>query len=296
MCRRGVALLGLGVLLLGGCLTGHAVPSASWLPRAGPVAGADVPDVVQLDVFLVEGDLADRFLDREVWSLADDQVIPLEQKGLLDQNGFRVGQVGGVAPAALQAVLGSKRTCPDPRRILQPAGQPARLSAGPALDRAAFRVFLDDRAAPVELEQADCALVAVPSPAGDGRTRLHFTPEVRHGRAAVVPGPTLDRTAWMVHTEQPTEAYPALGWELTLGPQEYVVVGGRVDRPDTLGYRSFIRPQEDPPRQRLLVLRTARPAPRAGPDAPAAEDPSARRLSPPLALQAAWSAARGAAP
>src|SRR5262249_22039691 len=158
---------------------------------------------------------------------------------LLEQNGFRVGQIGGVTPAGLQALIQSKQSCADPRRIQQHAGKPTRLTLGPALPRCRFQAWLGDLPMEADLEQAECTLLVVPTLTPDGRTRLRFPPEVQHGQAAVLPHPTQDRTAWMFQKQQPTESYPTLNWEVTLAPNEYVVMGGRFDRPDTLGHQAF---------------------------------------------------------
>jgi hypothetical protein len=66
------------------------------------------------------------------------------------------------------------------------------------------------------------------------------------------------------------------------------VIGGRLDRPHTLGHECFVRTDEQVPVQRLLVIRTARVT---------AENPPATAengyAAPPLACQAAYSTARG---
>src|SRR5262249_20002515 len=131
MRHRGILLLGLWASLLAGCLTGKAVQSTSRLSPFRPLRGLDGPDVVLLATYLLEGPVGDRFLDQELWTLADDQVLPLDHKALLEENGFRVAQVGGVLPSGLQTLLTSKRSCPDPRQIQQHADKPRRLSLGP---------------------------------------------------------------------------------------------------------------------------------------------------------------------
>jgi hypothetical protein len=95
----------------------------------------------------------------------------------------------------------------------------------------------------VTLDQASCVLTVVPTLAADGRTRLQFTPEIRNH-----PG----------NGNSLASAYGSLSWEITLAPNDYLLIGGRYDRPNTLGWQSFIRPDEDAPVQRLLVIRTTR--------------------------------------
>jgi hypothetical protein len=137
-----------------------------------------------------------------------------------------------------------------------------------------------------------------PSLTDDGRIRLHFTPQVRHGEEAVRPGPAADRSGWVMQAQRPTESYEALGWDVTVAPNEYVIVGARSNKPATLGHASFVRPGEAVPVQRLLVIRTTRPDKGLEPPAPAeaSQEVSMRSKVPPLALQASCTAMRGGSP
>jgi hypothetical protein len=296
MRRRGLLLLALSLCVSPGCLIGKPTSSASWLQRGLSGPGSDAGDLVVIDMFLCESYIGDRALNEEIWALADDQVVSLEHKALLEQNGFRVGQVGGVPPAEVQSLLGSKKTCPDPRRLQQHCGKPARLTLGPPVPQCRFLTYLEDQNGPAELEQAEFALVVVPTPAPGGRTRLRFTPEARHGQAAVLPTPTFDRSAWMFQKQQPSESYQSLSWEVTLGPNDYAIVGGRFDRAETLGRQSFVRSEETPPRQRLLIIRAARQASGVVNDGVPRPDDWTASKSPPLALQAGWTTFRGVCP
>jgi hypothetical protein len=147
----------------------------------------------------------------------------------------------------------------------------------------------------VDLAHSEFALVVVPTPASDGRTRLRFTPEVAHGHAAVLPTPTQDRSAWMFQKQQSVERYEPLSWEVTLAPNEHAIISGCFDRPETLGHLCFIRTEEIPPRQRLLIIKACRPSFASAEGAPPLGT-STPGQSPPLALQAALTTFRGVSP
>jgi hypothetical protein len=298
MRHWGLLLLGLWAGMVGGCFTGKPLQSTSWLRPVGSAQGLTGPDVVQMDVALLEAAPGDPYLNEDLWTQADDQVVSLEQKALLAANGFRIGQVGGAIPADLQALLASKRSCRDPRRLQQHAGKPTRLPLGPVLPVCRFAMHQEDRSIPVVLEQAECALVVVPSLTAGGRIRLRITPEIQHGQATVAPQPDRDRTLWMLQKQQPTETYAALSWEVTLAPNEYLLVGGYFDRPATLGQQYFLRIGESVANQRLLMIRASRYAPAIteGPSAAPTEERAAVDRAPPLALQAAWTTVRGNKP
>jgi hypothetical protein len=153
----------------------------------------------------------------------------------------------------------------------------------------------DDRQTDIALEQAEYSVKVVPTLTGEGKTRLQFTPQIRHGEAVPQPVPAPDRSGFVLQFQQPTETYSGLAWDVTLAPNEYVVVGGQADQPDTIGYQCFVRRDEPVPVQRLLVIRTCRQAPGVTPDASfltGEEEPSPSK-TPALALQAAWTSARG---
>jgi hypothetical protein len=248
-----------------------------------------------MDVALLERPVGDAYLDHDVWTVADEQVVPPERRALLEDNGFRLGQIGGQPPAGLQNLLTSDRTCINPRRLQLHADNATPLIVGPRADTCRFALHRDGQATQVVLEQAECVLSVTPSLAEDGRIRLHFTPQIRHGEESVRPGPSADHSNWVMQQQHPTETYDALGWDVTVAPGEYVVVGARGDKPATLGHASFVRAGEAVPVQRLLVIRTTRTE--KGPAT--AEAPAECSLSskaPPLALQASCTAGRAGAP
>jgi hypothetical protein len=220
--------------------------------------------------------------------------VDLERKSLLEDNGFRVGQVGGITPEGLQSLLTSDRSCANPRRIQLHAGKPARLVLGPTAAQCSFQMVRDGAPVNITLEQAQATVEVVPSLAKDGRVKLTFVPQVQHGEAAQLIRPAEDHSGFMLQMERPTERYPSLAWEVTLAPNEYVVVGARFDQAQTLGHSCFVRIDEPRPVQRVLVIRTSRAEPEATSPVVGGEGFAPQAL--PLATQASWSVVRGTAP
>src|SRR5262245_21525904 len=284
MKRRGLVLLMLAAGLLGGCATSQPERPSSWLGQLRPLQVPSGSNLVVMEAALIERPVGDQFLNHELWDLADEQVIPLEHKGVMAANGFRVGLIAGIGPSGFRELLTSERSCANPRRIQRPAGDPTTLLLGLPQRRCRFQVLLDGRAEAVELAEALCTLVVVPTLTSDGQICLRFTPQICHGEAKCLPRPAVARSgtyAWMLQEHRPTEAYSGLTWEVTLAPNEYVVVGGRLDRPEALGQQYFIRGDEPTPVQRLLVIRTSRTRP-----SPIEDEDITPSRSPPLALQA----------
>jgi hypothetical protein len=294
----GTLWLGLLVGLLGGCISEQPLRSTSWLERLRGNSGPTGPDVVQMEVDLIERPINDPYLNHGLWKLADEQNIDLERKAVLQDNGFQIGQISGLIPPPLLALLRSERSCANPRLVLFHAGDPRNVVLGPTLPSCSFRLILNSQEEEVQLDQALCALVVTATLVEDGRIRLSFVPQVKHGQSMNVFRPTPNGQDFMMQQERPTENYTALGWEITTGPNEYVIIGGRMDRPESLGHQCFIREGETRGVQRVLALRASRAERGFTPDA-AEGDPgsgSAFEKSPSLALQASMTSARGSSP
>jgi hypothetical protein len=292
--RLGRALVG-GLLagLLAGCATNKPIQPTTLWERMRPSYGPTGPDVLQMDVALIERSLDDPYINGELWQLADEQVVALERKAILEENGFRVGVVRGIPPAGLQTLLTSKRSCANPRHFYLRAGKAEQLVLGPALSVCRFQVQQDSQPAPICVEQALCNLRVVPTAESDGRMHLQFTPLVRYGETRLLPHAAEDDSGFVLGTEQPTLVYPDLAWEVILAPDQYLIIGARPERAQSLGCQSFVRREEALPLQRLLVIRAY---PARATEAPelsfeADEEASTASRATPLALQAAWTAA-----
>lgn len=290
--RHGAALI--LVLFCGlfvGCATGQpARSSTSWLMKLRPFQGNPEPDLVLLEVVLLERPIGDSYINQAVWNDADEQIVSLEHRAMLEDNGLRVGQLGSITPAGLQTLLNSEKSCANPRRIQLRAGTTRTLLIGPLASQTRFTIYDQGETNEIALEQAEYTLVVTPSLTSDGKTRLQFTPQIRHGEKRLQFRPSGgEQASWALRENQPTEVYARLGWDVTLAPNEFAIVGARYDRVQTLGHQYFVRPEESIPVQRLLVIRTSRSileSPRDDADPTTDKDPDSS-VPPPLAVQAA---------
>lgn len=290
MRRRGGLVLLVG--LLGGCALPEPDRPTDWLRRFQPAAALG-PNVVFMDVALVERPAGDDFLNRELWSYTDEQVVALDRQAALERNGFRVGQLVGIPPDKFQKLLTSERSCANPQRCYVQPGNVAAQKLGPLLSSLSFEA--GGEAAAEALDQAQCFLDVVPTLTNDERTRLRFSPRVEHGEVQLDIRP--DPAGWTAKLQRSARTFPDLTWEVVVAPNEYVVIGARLDRPRSLAYATLVEDAGDAPVQRLLVLRTNRSR---GEDederTPTLEDLARRGKSVPLALQATLTSARACAP
>src|SRR5207249_539847 len=152
--RRGQALiLGLLTGLLVGCAQDQPVRSIAWLDRWRPFHVPAAADVIQVEVSLVERPPGDSFINQELWTLADEQIVPLERKAVLEENGFHVGQLGGNTPAGLLTLLTCEQSNVNPRRLFVHTGQPTRVVLGPTAPSFFFRMQQEGEPANVSVEK-----------------------------------------------------------------------------------------------------------------------------------------------
>jgi hypothetical protein len=217
--RRG-SILTCAVLagLLAGCLNANSVRPKHWFDRLRPFSGPAGPDVIVMDVAILECPLGDRYVNEELWTRTDEQVVELERKALLAENGLRVGQVGGIAPAELQALLTSERTNGKPRRVMLHSGNSTTVAVGPVLPVCNMTIYADGKDRPLAIVDGECQFDVTPSLSKDGRTKLSFAPKVQHGAAALLHRPAADRSGWEFREQRPTESFPTLGWEVSVAP------------------------------------------------------------------------------
>jgi hypothetical protein len=282
---RGGALVGVVLsFLLAGCAGTESVPSTSFL---NPASRASIPgiDIVQIDVALLELPVGDPFINRDLWNNTDEQIVDLEHKAGVDDNGFRIGQIIGMTPGHLQALLTSKRSCINPRRRLLPSGRETNQMLGPTLASVSYQIKQNGQTTLETLEQAQFALEVVPTATANGRVCLTFTPKAQYGESLPDLKPAPDGSDWTYQLSKPCKTYRDLAWKVTLGPNDLLVVGGNIEQPKSFGYRAFV--QEEPAGQevqRLLVIRTTTSANGMDNSLPVGQ-------SPPLAVQATQSGA-----
>jgi hypothetical protein len=252
---RGRSLL-LLTLVISGCLTPDAA-TRGMMDRLRAVGGPVGPDVVILDIAEIEQPPDDAYIDRDLWTALDEQVVGLEHKSAMDDNGLRAGVAGGLPPGKLQALLITDRSCPNPHRVTTRAGSTKLLPLGPVREEVAFDVKLNAETSAVKLTAAQFALSVTPQRTDDGRVRLTLLPQIQHGGRTLRLQP-LDGDNWSFAGSKSVEKYSGLAFDVTLSPQDYLIIGTHYDHPSTLGYGMFVAPSGDKLVQKLLVIR-ARP-------------------------------------
>jgi hypothetical protein len=283
---RRLTLVPLVFLLLAGCAwqDQNVTSSSSWLQRLGNQP-FEAPHAI-LEVALIERPYGDPYINRELWDSVDELAVDLDRRAILDDNGLRVGQLVGIPPHAFQSLLLSKRSCSNPHALLIPPGQTKAIYLGPVVAHSSYDFVQGTQKVSVQLDQARYCLDVTPTLTPEGHTKLVFTPKVEHGEALLPFQPSPTEGDWTLRIDKANKKYPDLSWQVTLAPNQYLIVGARLDRPDTLGQGAFLEDDEED-MQRLLVIRAGKPV---APPQPGGLDQLLQTQCPPLAAQATQSA------
>lgn len=276
---------------LSGCLWPEQVEPSNWMKQFK--SQAIPPDHALIEFALIERPLGDEYINGRLWQHTDELIVDLEKRGLLDDNGFRVGQLVGAPPHDFQQLLRSPRSCSNPKALIFPTGKTAPIFFPLVQPQLAYEFVQGTQRTEVELDQARHCLDVTARFASDGRTILTFTPKVEHGAPALPFQAAPERSAWELQTGKAAQKYPELSWEVTLGPNQYVFVGGRLDRAKTLGQSAFTQADGAGAVQRLLVIRNCRSVTAAQAQATSVEDLVRADRTTPLAVQATMPATRG---
>jgi hypothetical protein len=279
------ALLGLLLLVLTGCANSLPEQTSALMPRRPANWAAPDAESLQIEIGLLRQPLGDRYFNQDVWKQVDELALSLDRRLALEANGIRAGIISGNTPAELQALLTSKKTCVQSRRITLRNGHEHFLTLAP--DERPLVLHVIDQGETVAQDFADalCGLALRFELADAGKVRIKCEPRVRHGEAQRGLKPAADRSDWTLSTGRPEEKYPSLAWELVLSTTEYGIVGGLLDREQSLGFNGFTKRTNTDAYQYLLVIRSVRPQIEAAAAVLNADGKSALKEPPPLALQ-----------
>ncbi len=280
-----LALLPIFVCTVTGCVEPEHVEPSNWVKQFK--SRATPPDHALIEIALIERPRGDEYINQQIWQHADELIVDLDKRGALDDNGLRIGQLIGAPPDGLQQLITAPHGCKGRRRVFpQNTTVPIDLETVPA--PTAYEFVHGTERLEVTLDQAKFWLDVSARIAGDGQTILTFTPRVEHGAPVLPFHPAADRSEWELRVEKAAKKYPELSWEVTLGTNQYLVIGGRMDRERTIGQAAFTSGDV----QRLLVVRNCRGTQATESLETSTDDLHGDRTTP-LALQATVPASRG---
>ncbi len=257
-------------------LTSTDGPGTQTIARS--LAPAVAPEGLLVQSVLLERPVGDQFLDRDLWAAALPVGLP-ETQTLLAENGMRAGLLTGRLPQRFQDLLDAEADTVDPHVMTFNVRKDAVIPTAGPVDPCKYSLLADlsGKPKPIELKQARCGMFVKPQSADGGRVRLWCEPQIQHGDRREWYRPTEDGTRFTKFEEISLEKYPEFGFEVTIGPDDCLVIGWSADQPETLGAILFGVEANSRPRQRVLVIRARQGNRSASADLPPIVGPLRRR-------------------
>jgi hypothetical protein len=256
MVRPGLLI---GVVLLAACVgcfpkAEQLRPDAVW----DRLRGAN-PDAFIVRTMLVEAPAGDDSLTRDAWATAG-RPLRHELSALLAQNGLRVGTFTGVLPGDFERLTRTPHATLDAMDRSFTPGKPKVVPVNGPLDHLTYRDRTDLAAEPTPWDFAavECGFSVTIAAAAGNAVKLTFEPQLQHGDKQLFLKPTADGTAFARDDRKALKGYPALAFDVTLGPKDTLVIGPTADPAETLGGGFFLSAANDRVRQRVLVVRAAK--------------------------------------
>ena len=219
---------------------------------------------------LIEQPVGDPFLNRELWAAGLPATLS-ESDALLAENGLRAAVLRGNLPPRFQTLLDSKTDTVNPHGLTFGTRKDAVIPTAGPVDPCDYDVLTG-----LSGKRLAVHLSVRPEATPDGRVKVWCEPQIQHGERQEWLRPTADGTRFVIQGEVPFERYPTLGFDVVLGPTDYLLLGWLADQPDTLGSVMFGVEADGRPRQRVLVIRANRLGDAPPSDLPPISHPSRR--------------------
>lgn len=252
----------LAVHLLSGCnllrIDDRSEELDSELPRLIAPRGS-----VQLDVLFIDRPQSDALLTDALWREVD-QIAgrPAVERRRLKLHGWRVGHASSHPPRALEELLklsSEKPEFKDPsqrlvgRRIALATGTDFPIDVTDTLPELRIRVASETESR--SYTDAKCVLRTRLEREQDGWVRLHFLPEIHHGKTWLRPVAT--PVDWTRRRQQNIEPLYDQQFSLSLNLGEMAVITAESSGTETTGSAFFRSLDETGRLQRMLVVRVA---------------------------------------
>ncbi|MFO0802972.1 MAG: hypothetical protein U0791_07590 [Gemmataceae bacterium] len=208
---------------------------------------------------LFERPLGDPLLNRDIWT-RDAAAIPAQTRVLLEENGLRVAVIGGNLPPEFLRMLESGEGAVSPQAHTFGSREETVVPTVGPVESCQFCVRADLVGEPEtkKLTAVHGGFSIRPQLADDGRVKVRVEPQVQHGERQDYIRPASDATGFTLQSEVPHERYASLGFDVSLDPGDYLVIGWpATDEGDSrsLGSTLFCVDAKGEPRQRVLVIR-----------------------------------------
>ena len=230
---------------------------SSVITRLGGQGGQVIePKRCLLTVVILSRPLHDEVIDKVLWGRLDEQSVGADARRALEENGLRIGLLTGSLPDEVDAIV----KAPPPHRVepvkyIQQEGEPAIIRPVAAVPRASLFLSHQGQATGKEYKDAAGALRLTSRYEGTTSVSVHVVPEIQHGPMRQTIGALgnsglYSPQQFAMTNGQQEETLRDLTANLTLQPDQAIVIGCNPDRPRSVG--AFLLTEPEPGSDRLM--------------------------------------------
>ncbi len=225
-------------------------------------------DGAELEITFIRIPLGDADVNGPMWNEIDEQIIPAELRAELAANGLRAGIIGSDKPPALEKKLAQADTPATPAAAAakintEPAvrhwsmqirrGQPGNIIASSVYDQLSLLTNDDGQVRGQTYPKAQGEFVVGVDPQPDSCVKLNLQPQFLYGEP---------RQQWvgedgMFHLQsgKPKKTYSKLKLEVTLRPDQTLIIASLPQRPGSVGHYLLTEPKAEGIDQKLMLIR-----------------------------------------
>ena len=248
----------------------------------------DESESIRLDVAMVQLPLVEKDILESIWGLADNNVMSLEKKAVLEQNGFRITSFGKTPPPELLRLLGTEKYSPNPRRFHVKIGGEKLIPIAGVLDSLDTTFSENDKLEDINLLAAQPFIKISPVTVSENSYQLLLQPLIKSGKEKLLPKAVKTVSGsleWEMHSFKSERIFDELACELKIEAGDFLVIGPTETPKDDLkllGSNFFYMRVGQNITPRVLVLRCSKK------NTPLRESIGEFGKSLPLAIQASW--------
>ncbi len=241
------------ILWLTGCQSSRSTAS-DWLDRLRAPWNGIGPDTNQIEFAIVQEELGSDFLMGQLWQNVDEQIIPIEHRDEFEQNGLRVGLIKGSSSATLQKMLTSPESCPIAQRVMVAVNKEFHLPLRQGAAEPLLTLVQAGEPQSMPVTNGEYGLVLKLTLAENGQVQVKAVPYVKRRQDLTkLIQPNEDRSGWKLPEDMQEERFEHMGWQVTLGPKDFLIVGSELEKNDRFGQHCFVDASDK--KQKILVIR-----------------------------------------
>ena len=244
---------------MAGCLTQDPmtlVEANAW-SRLKPTRPQVSPDTVEIRYIFIDREEGNELIDQRIWAEADEQIISLETKALLNDNGLRIGKLASRLSPDVKKLLENANGEGEGRLYGSQSGSTLKIQTTDVKPNWTLFTVKESGSRAEELTDAQGYLVLTPTIGESDVVDLSILPEIAFGQPTnnQVPAPDMNGGWRYRGNGRETRSFPEMRISVPVTSGDYLLIGGLNERRGTVGERMFSVDKDGNRRQTVLLVR-----------------------------------------